>query len=265
MKLRSDLDAGGVARILNLLDAVNAQEPVTLAQLRAAIEGLNWKDQVKVSTQSNINLSSPGSAIDGITLAAGDRVLVRNQSTASQNGIYLFVAAASAMTRALDASTAEELENATVTVDEGTDAGLTFRQSSINFTLGSGDVTFVSFGNSAPNASTTTAGLIEIATQGEVDTGTDANRAVTPDTLAGWSGRVIKAGDTFGDGSTTQFDVTHNADDSDVICMVRQVSDGAFVLCDMKVLDANTVRLNFAAAPTTDELRAVVFAGGAAS
>jgi hypothetical protein len=262
MLIRSNQDFGGIARIQNLLDAVSDQEPVTLAQLKAAIEGLNWKDQVKVSTQANVNLSSPGASIDGVTLTAGDRVLVRNQTSASENGIYLFVAAASAMTRALDASTATELENAVVIVDEGTDAGNTYRQTQINFTLGSGNVTWASFGNSAPAASTSTAGIIEIATQAEVNTGTATNLAVTPETLRNWDLRAKGDGETFGDGSATQYDITHSFNTLDVVIAVYKVSTGERIRCDEKVLDVNTVRLNFAAAPTTNELRCVVKAGG---
>ena len=55
---------------------------------------------VKVATTANIDLSNPGtSTIDGVSLSSGDRVLVKDQSTASQNGIYDFNGSSSAMTR----------------------------------------------------------------------------------------------------------------------------------------------------------------------
>lgn len=54
-KQLQDMDFGSVSRVLNLLDAVNPQEPATLAQLNSVTEGLAWKDSVRVSTQSNIN------------------------------------------------------------------------------------------------------------------------------------------------------------------------------------------------------------------
>lgn len=83
----ANLDFEGVARIQNLPDAVSAQEPATKAQLDAAVLGLGFKDNVRVKTQSNINLASPGATIDGITMAADDRVLVGSQSAQTENGI----------------------------------------------------------------------------------------------------------------------------------------------------------------------------------
>lgn len=60
------------------------------------------KASVRVATTANITLSSPGSSIDGVSLSSGDRVLVKNQTTASQNGIYEWVGASSTMVRAGD-------------------------------------------------------------------------------------------------------------------------------------------------------------------
>lgn len=106
--------------------------------------GTAYKDSVRVATQSNTTLTAPGATIDGITMAAGDRVLVKAQSSTSANGIYIWNGASSTMTRAEDANSASALEAALVTVEEGTDAGKTFRQSSVNFTLGTDAVTWVS-------------------------------------------------------------------------------------------------------------------------
>ena len=51
--------------------------------------GLDFKDSVRVATTATVTVSGPGAAIDGITLSSGDRVLLKNQSTASENGIYI--------------------------------------------------------------------------------------------------------------------------------------------------------------------------------
>src|SRR5574343_172458 len=208
--INTSLDFGSAARILNLPAPASANEPARLADLSAAIEGLAHKDNVRVATQGNLNLASPGASIDGITLASGDRVLVRNQTTAAENGIYYWSGAAVAMTRAADASTSDELENAIVPVDEGTDAGRVFRQTAVNFVLGTGAVAFVAFGTVAPAASTTTPGIVELADQTEVDAGTDTSRVITPATLAGSSLRTRRKSQDIGDGTATQFDITHN-------------------------------------------------------
>jgi len=75
------------------------------------------KKAVKCATTANITLSGT-QTIDAIAVVAGDRVLVKNQNTASQNGIY--VVAAGSWTRALDSDTASELAGAMVAVDQGT-------------------------------------------------------------------------------------------------------------------------------------------------
>lgn len=64
--------------------------------------GLDPKANVRVATTANIDLSSAPASIDGVTLSSGNRVLVKDQTTASQNGIYVFNGAASAMTRSTD-------------------------------------------------------------------------------------------------------------------------------------------------------------------
>lgn len=81
----------------------------------------DFKDSVRVASTAALTLASPGSTIDGVTMATGDRVLVKDQGTASENGIYVWNGAASAMTRAFDADDDTELTAGShVTVEEGT-------------------------------------------------------------------------------------------------------------------------------------------------
>ena len=78
--------------ITNLADPVNAQDAATKGFVEATSQGLDVKNSVRVATTGNITISTAlnsGDSIDSITLADGDRVLVKNQSTASQNGIYV--------------------------------------------------------------------------------------------------------------------------------------------------------------------------------
>jgi len=83
--------------------------------------GLSWKQAVRASSTANIPTLSGLLTVDTITLTAGERVLVKNQSTASQNGIY--VASASAWSRASDADTWDEYLGAVVFVESGGQAG----------------------------------------------------------------------------------------------------------------------------------------------
>jgi hypothetical protein len=86
------------------------------------VTGLSWKKAVRVATTANGTLASAyenGDTVDGVTLATGDRILIKDQSTASENGIYT-VNASGAPTRATDADAGAEMVNATVFVSEGT-------------------------------------------------------------------------------------------------------------------------------------------------
>ena len=112
--------------------------------------GLDFKDSVRVASTANVTVSGPGAAIDGITLSSNDRVLLKNQSTGSENGIYVFNGAASALTRATDADANAEVtagmfvfvEEGTVNADAGfvltTDGTITVGSTSLSFTQFSG-------------------------------------------------------------------------------------------------------------------------------
>jgi hypothetical protein len=257
----SDLDFGGVARATNLPAPAGATDAATKGYVDSAVEGLAFKDDVRVSSAANINLAAPGAAIDGVAMAASDRVLVRHQTTASQNGIYIWNGAATPMTRAPDASTFNELEQAVVSVSEGTSASSTFRQTAINGTIDVNDVTFGSFGTAAPPASESTAGIAEIATQAEVDAGTDDARIITPAKMASWSGRKRKAVADIGDGAATTFHLDHNFNTRDVIVSLFKNS-GSYddVIADITRPTVNRVTITFAAVQAAAALRAVVIA-----
>jgi Repeat of unknown function (DUF5907) len=80
-------------------------------------QGLDAKASVKCATLTNITLSGT-QTVDGQPVVVGDRVLVKNQTTSSQNGIYLV--ASGAWTRPFDADTAAELNGAYTFVEAGT-------------------------------------------------------------------------------------------------------------------------------------------------
>ena len=113
-------------KITSLADPTNAQDGATKNYVDSVSQGLDPKNSVHVATTTNLNLSSPGGTIDGVTMVSGDRVLVKDQTTASQNGIYVWNGAASAMTRASDADSTTKLNGgAFVFVEEGTVAATT--------------------------------------------------------------------------------------------------------------------------------------------
>jgi len=257
-KLFTDLDFQSVSKVINLPTPSASGDAASKSYVDSLVEGLAWKDSCRVATQSNLNLASPGATIDGISMASQDRVLVRAQSTASQNGIYVWNGASTAMTRSLDASTFPELEQAVTTVEEGTSAATTYRQDQINGTIDSSTISWVTFGTAAPAASESTAGIAELATQAETDAGTDDLRIVTPLKLATWSGRIKKYSVSIGDGSATSYTVTHNLASRDVHVTVYNASTYDEVITDVTHATTNTLTIVFASAPGSNAYRVVV-------
>ncbi|MGL4300053.1 MAG: hypothetical protein ACRCW4_13365, partial [Candidatus Neomicrothrix subdominans] len=155
------VDGPGSGLDADTLDGTQLSALATIAYVDAATQGLAPKDSVRAATTANITLSAP-QTIDGVSVIAGDRVLVKNQTTASQNGIY--VVAAGAWTRALDADTAADIKGAMVWVEEGTThADQAWLLTTDNITLGTTSLTFSQFGAGA--AYTAGAGLSLAANQ----------------------------------------------------------------------------------------------------
>ncbi len=118
------------------------------------MRGLSWKIACRCATTASITISTAlnnGDTIDGVTLVTGDRVLVKNQSTASQNGIYIVGVTP---TRAADmdqdlttAIPAEEIAGAVVFVISGTAGASTiwYTTNAVGGTIGSTSITWTQF------------------------------------------------------------------------------------------------------------------------
>ena len=223
-----------------------------------AAAGIDAKPSVRVATTANITLSGT-QTIDGVLAIAGDRVLVKNQSTASANGVY--VVAAGAWSRATDADgTGEITPGAFWYVEEGTANGKTqWRlENTGTITLGTTSLTINQFGG---------AGVTYTAGNG-ISLGGNAITAVA----ASGGGLTVTAGgigvDTtvvarkfsasIGNGSSTSIAVTHNLGTKDVTVNFRLVTTDEMIITDWVATDTNTVTVSFATAPAAGAVRVTV-------
>lgn len=140
--------------------ATNAANLAVQAAIAAAASanGMKYR-QARAASTANVNTASAPSSLDGVTLVSLDRILLKNQSTASQNGLYQFNGAGSALTRTTDMDAWTEVPGTVVVVTEGTvNADKVFLcTSNDGGTLGSTAITFIDwasviFDNTITNA-----------------------------------------------------------------------------------------------------------------
>ena len=134
--------------ITNVADPVNAQDAATKGFVEATSQGLDVKDSCKAATTGNITISTAlnnGDTLDGVTLATNDRVLVKDQSTASQNGIYIV---GSSPARADDLAAGSDAAGMFTFVEQGTvnaDNGFVCTSNKGSAVTGTNNLTFAQF------------------------------------------------------------------------------------------------------------------------
>jgi hypothetical protein len=159
----------------------NANHAATVAYVDAATAGLNVHESVKAATIANIDLSNAlenGDTLDGVTLATGNRVLVKNQTTKADNGIYV-VQASGAAVRASDYNSVPEIDAGDfVFVEGGTQNGKTgWVQTNAIATLGTDEIAFTQFSGAGTYLAGT--GLSLTGNTFAIDTGTTVDLSTT--------------------------------------------------------------------------------------
>lgn len=144
-------------KITGLADPTAAQDAATKNYVDLMRQGIRLKDAVRVATTANVANLAGGApnVVDGVNLAVNDRVLVKDQATAAQNGIYIVqtlgTGANGTWVRAADADTAAEVTDGTTTfIQEGTaNNAKTFSQTNPIVTLGTDSQTWAIQGAAA--------------------------------------------------------------------------------------------------------------------
>jgi hypothetical protein len=256
-------------------------------------QGLDPKASVVAATTTNGTLATAfanGQVVDGVTLATTNRILIKNQTDQTANGIYT-VNASGAPTRSTDMDNGSEFPGAFVFVEQGTvnaDTGWTCTNNA-PVTLGSTNITWTQFSGAgtytanngvvlngsvfsfAPESgkglqTSSNGAAIKLATTSGLNVATDlavgagAGITVLTNTVAIDTAVVVtKYNTSIGDGSATSYTVTHNLGTRDVqVTLYDNSSPYAEVIADVQHTTTNTITVLFSVAPTSNQYRVVV-------
>lgn len=286
---------------LNAQRAVNAADPSSATDLTTKqyvdniAAGLDWKDNVRVASTANLAVASAvvnGASVDGVTLATGDRILLKNQSTASENGIYVVVASGAA-SRSTDADSSADIKNMITRVSEGTTLGDTMWQLiTDNPTLGSTSLTFAQFTGGGGTYTADGQGIEVSSNQFSLELdGTTLSKSASGVRIgSGAAGAgLTEASGVLAVGAGTGISVaadavsvdtsivarkfaadcvattnpqtfTHSLGTKDVVVTVRRASDDVLVEADVTATSTSAISVNFGGAPTSAQYRVIVLA-----
>ena len=244
-------------QITGVADGSAANDAVNKSQLDNAIRGLDWKPEVIAASTANVNLASPGTSLDGVTLTNPSRILLKDQTAPAENGIWIWTGSGTALTRALDADSGDELSGATVTVQRGTvNADRVYRVTTDDtITVGTTAITFAQVGGGGAGKAAGN-GLTEDGSNYHVGVGTGIS--VTADAVAIDTSVVTRKASFNCAATTNPQTFTHNLGTKDVLVQVREASTDVLVEADATATDTNNVSVNFGGAPTASQYRVTV-------
>jgi hypothetical protein len=290
----ADLSMAGF-KLTNVATPSAGTDAANKSYVDSVAQGLDTKASVVAATTTNGTLATAfadGQTVDGVTLATGDRLLIKNQTDATANGIYT-VNASGAPTRSTDMDNGSEFPSAYVFVEQGTvnadtgwvctnNAPVTLGTTNIVWAQFSGAGTYTANNGVVLNGSVfsfapesgkglqtgASGAAIKLATTSGLNVTTDLavgagnGISVLTNTVAIDSAVVVsKYAANVGDGSATSYTVTHNLNTRDVIVTVYDNSSPyAEVITDVAHTTTNTVTIAFSVAPTSNQYRVVVHA-----
>jgi phage-related tail fiber protein len=266
----ADVAMGGF-KITGLADGVAGSDAASYGQVLALINNQVFKAPVRAATTAAITLSGT-QTVDGVSLIANDRVLVKDQASGATNGIY--TVQAGAWVRATDADASSELPpGAIISVQEGTANGdkLFLLATNGPITLGTTALVFSAYGASTGEIGVAGAGLTKTGTTYDVVAGSTGTVTVAADAVdvnvsrvpRRWNGVVPTASATV-DGlpitiSGAQVTFNHAANNTAPLVVIRAGSSpvsgytaGEIVEHTDGTTDANNVRITLPAAPASN-------------
>jgi hypothetical protein len=269
-------------KITNLATPTASTDAATKGYVDGVAEGLHIHASVVAATTANLTatydngtsgvgatLTNSGTqaalVLDGVTVSVSDRVLVKNQSTAAQNGIYIVTDTGSGstnwvLTRATDFNTSAEIQGGDfVFVTSGSLYDNTgWVQTSTSVTVGSTAIVWQQFSGAGTYTASNGVQLVGSDFSGVVV----SNGGLT----VGASGfaldtaiAVRKFAADVGDGSATSYTVTHSLNTRDVtVAVYDNSSPYAEVVCDVQHTSTSAITVLFSVAPTSNQYRVVV-------
>jgi hypothetical protein len=210
-------------KITNLAAPTSDNDAATKAYVDAARMGLDVKQSVRVATTASITLSGT-QTIDNVSVIAGDRVLVKNQSTASENGIY--VVAAGSWSRASDADSSSEVTAGMFTfVSEGT---------------ANADSGWVLTTNDEIVLDTTSLAFAQFSGAGQITAGAGLTKNGSTLDVGGTTGRIVVNADSIDLDTVSQTDGNGSSGTSFVQSVTRDSYGRVTGVTTASVQDAST-------------------------
>ena len=285
--------AMGTSKITGLGTPTADTDAANKGYVDSVAQGLDTKASVVAATATAGTLATSfanGQVVDGVTLATTNRILIKNQADATENGIYT-VNASGAPTRSTDMDNGTEFPGAYVFVEQGTvnaDTGWVCTNNS-PVTLGTTNIVWTQFsgagtytasngvlltGSNFTFAPRSGYGLQTGASGAEVKLATTSGLNLSSDLAVGAGNGisvltntvaidtavvVSKYNASIGDGSATSYTVTHNLGTRDVqVTIYDNTAPYAEVIADVQHTTTNTITLLFSVAPTSNQYRVVV-------
>lgn len=260
-------------KITSLATPTNPGDATPKSYVDALAQGIDAKASVRVVTTANGTLSTAfanGQTIDGVTLATGDRILLKNQTTGSENGLYT-VNASGAPTRATDADASGEISKGAVTfVESGTaNAGqlwIVTATASTPWVPGTDSSTWTQF--------TSITDLVAGAGLTKSTNTINAVAGTTPGSGGPGGGLVVNADDividtsvvvrkaifsSVGNASASTFALTHNLGTKAVSYSVRDKNTDDFVGVAANANSTSQITLDFGSyVPTSSQFEVIV-------